>query len=639
MVRTLAISIILVIPHDFPVDIVALDGTGDSRTVMVTNLAVAAGIRVRDRVAIRIERGRLIQIFDGHSVIDGLTVAVTLIIHERVRPGVPVISHFAHGRRDQNLARVGVMHGELAHGHAIGIQHQHDRIRTHAVVVTVVVPCNGHLNVVARRNQTMIVRDDRVILARSGVIRRVVIDAVAIQSIHAIRGVSRTGGRQLHSALLTINGRSLNLVPLATDIHVRQEDNLVLTLLEGAIIVRDMLQVNNSIPRLGAGITGYRNPLNNRVVIVAVNQTEFNLRRTGAVVVLIVVPDDVDVVRRRLLFPLCVKVQGPVALGGHRGIRVIIIILAGMILQEPVEVRRVQILAVSFLACHTAAAMGCIPVGERPANSIFHRPEDKQLVIVQIILCMNDRRAVTSIVVRHNDLLGSPSGVISTAGLYALFVALQRLRAVRVQEPAIKCIAFPLRLFFQNRDEFTAAVNPDRIILLRRTVCKLAAVGFPVGLIGNPHAVIRIRMTRVLRIYTALGSLRVKTPSRKAPTFTLRRVRIAPGNRNLEVICPGIRANLDAAVIGILTSQSRERRSAIIVRIEKYRINATVAAISIRRNRSLPGANLPASINNSQVLVAQYILELTAALISQHLTGLRRRSEQAQEHSIDWLTS
>ena len=145
---------------------------------MVTNLTVAAGIRVRDRVAIRIERGRLIQIFHGDCVVNGLTVAVTLIIHERVRPGVPVIGHFAHGRRDQNLARISVVHGELAHRHAVGIQHQHDRVRTHAVVVAVVVPCNGHLNVVARRDKAMIERDDRVILARSGVIRSVVIDAV-----------------------------------------------------------------------------------------------------------------------------------------------------------------------------------------------------------------------------------------------------------------------------------------------------------------------------------------------------------------------------------------------------------------------------------------------------------------------------
>ena len=72
MVRTLAVSIILVIPDNTPVDVVALDGTGDSCTVVVTNLTVAAGIRVRDRIAIRIERGRLIQIFNGNGIINGL---------------------------------------------------------------------------------------------------------------------------------------------------------------------------------------------------------------------------------------------------------------------------------------------------------------------------------------------------------------------------------------------------------------------------------------------------------------------------------------------------------------------------------------------------------------------------------------
>ena len=586
----LTVPVILIIPDDRERNFVQLNGTGDRTAVVVADFTVAIRVNVRRRVAIEIERRGLIGILDGHCIVNGFLFMISLIIFERVRPGIAVIGNVAQCSRDLNFARIGVMHRELAHRHTVGVQNQHHGLGTDTVVVVIVIPVNRELDIIAGGNQRMIEGDERIILARiclTGSI--IVIHAIRIERIHAAACISQTGCCQLHRALLPINLRSLNLMDFTTDICIVQENNLICPLLQTGVIICDMLQVNLRSPcvRFGTIFIGrHSNTTDHVIVVIGIYQTKLNLRRTSTVIVLIVVPNNFNIICAGLFFPLGKEIQRPVTLGGHRGIRVIVNILAGVILQKPVEIRRVQILAVSFLACHTAAAMGRIPVGERPANGVFHRPKDKQLVVIKIILGMNHGRTVAGIVVCHDDLLGSPSSIVITSRLDTLFIAFQRLCAVGVQIPAVKSITLTLRLFFQNRNPFATRINlfrvnhPVRVFRLKDT-----AIGVPVCFFGTPYTEVRIGSARVFRCKRTRCSRRLFCPTCKIPAFARRRVRIRPLDGQLERIRAAIRANGKTTLIRILAALCRQRRKtrpAIVIRVKKYSVQLTTAA---RRNR------------------------------------------------------
>ena len=500
----LTVPVILVIPDDRERNFVQLNGTGDRTAVVVANRTVAIRVNVRRRVAVQIERRGLIRILDGDRIINGFAVVVSLIILERVRPGIAVISNVAQCSRDLNFTRIRIMHRELAHRHTVGVQNQHHGLGADTVVVVVVIPVNRELDIIAGGNQRMIVRDNRIIFTSSCVIRCIVIYTVGIKRIHAPACIRQTGRCQLHGAFLSINLRSLNLMNLIPDIRITQEDNLICPLLQTGVIICDVLQVNLRRPCLSLGVTRYRNPLNDGIIIITIHQTQLNLCRTGAVIVQKIVPDNLNIVSTRQLTPLSVKVQRPVTTvrdnTGVFRVRLRRTRCAFMIHQQIAEIRCVQIFALGFRTSHTAAIERRIPVHILPANRIIQTCKQRQQVIIVVILGLQNTRAITCIIVSHDNTLSCPSGIICPPRLNSLFITFQRLRTLLIQVPTIECIAFTNRLFFQYRNDIASG---NYLTLIHQLVStrrfERTAVGVPISFIHFPDTIIRIKRTRVSR--------------------------------------------------------------------------------------------------------------------------------------------
>ena len=295
----------------------------------------------------------------------------------------------------------------------------------------------------------------------------------------------------------------MNFVP---DIRVVQEDDFICPLLQTGVIICDMLQVNLRRPCLSLGVARYRNPLNDGVIIITIHQTKLNLRRTGAVVVQKIVPDNLNIVSTRQLTPLSVKVQRPVTtVRDNTGVfRVRLSRTSGalMIHQQVAKALRficVQELALGFRTGHTAAIKGRVPVHILPANRIIQTCKQRQQVIIVVILGLQNTCAVTCIIIRYDNTLRSPACVICPPRLNTFLVALKRLRAVRIKIPAVKRVALTNRLHIENRKRFTTRNNLFLIVHFIVAIRKCTAIGHPCSSLSQPNCVIRIKCTRVCR--------------------------------------------------------------------------------------------------------------------------------------------
>ena len=266
--------------------------------------------------------------------------------------------------------------------------------------------------------------------------------------------------------------------------------------------------------------------------------------------------------------------------------------------------------------------MGRIPVGERPANGVFHRPKDKQLVIIQIILCMNDRRAVTGIVVRHDDLFSSPARIVSTVREQTFFIGLNRLSTIFIHVPAIKRITFTLRGHVRHRN----FLMPDlRIVcgngLIRIDTVHVRRVSFPhaavciePNVLCNPHGIERVRIARVLHgKYTGI-CIRFGCPAAKPVTIPHRVFRLTELDLQLQRRIVRTRTaaaatrDVDYTLIGPLAGQRARRPAAVEIRIPKYSVKmAFITRANTGARRSIAG-NRPLTVQNSQFTMLQNVI-------------------------------
>ena len=403
--RTSVVSIAFIIPVNRNGFVHQFNVTGDDGAILVTRRIICA-IKVLGCIVVLIVLSCLVVISNRSGIGDCLTIKVLLIVSPSISPYVSVIGNSANSRVSAYNASTGVVTQKILYSLTVSIQVQCYCTRTNTVVIAVVIPLDGELNIVASCNQVMLE-----------------IDITCIQRSVIVNSV-RVCGR--YCIIITRCGRAFNLTGSCSGVIDGMSDPLCIVITHKDQLVSDLfgrcIRCGNRKISKGHRLLIVPIVIKSLLTYYLVGdgryQTNRYTLRTATIIVLKIRPLNSCSISGVLLVPLSVKIQNPV-----------VSILLG--------VGRVKLQAICYFIVSVRSAS---PTRKRLTRCICHICQNMKQLIIVIRLSLDKTSALAGIVVVYLYFLSDPlciEGLI----LGCLGIGRKRCRACLIRIPAVKLIA------------------------------------------------------------------------------------------------------------------------------------------------------------------------------------------------------
>ena len=371
--RTSVVSIAFIIPVNRNGFVNQFNVTGDDGTILVTRRIICA-IKVLGCIVVLIVLSCLVVISNRSGIGDCLTIKVLLIVSPSISPYVSVIGNSANSGVSTYNASARVVTQKVLYSLTISIQVQGYCTRTNTVVIAVVIPLDGELNIVAGCNQVMLKIDITCVQ------RSIVVDCVSVSSRYCI--------------IITRCRRTFNLTGSCSGVIDGMSDPLCIV-----ITHKDQLVSNLFGRRIRCGNRQIRECYRLLIVSIVIKslltyylvgdrryQTNRYTLRTATIIVLKIRPLNSCSICGILFVPLSVKIQNPV-------------------FAVLLSVRFVKFQTVCYFI---VSARGTRPTRKRLTRCVCHVCQKMKQIIVVVGLGLNETSTLTSIIVVNLYLLSDP---------------------------------------------------------------------------------------------------------------------------------------------------------------------------------------------------------------------------------------